>query len=63
MYKVVCSKYVKSVAKWALKGAIAEGVKYAAATYGISLSVSAVALVADIGYEYMCDYLDRKSQY
>lgn len=63
MYKVVCNKYVKSVAKWALKGAIAEGVKWAAATYGITLSVSAVAFAADIGYEYMCDYLDKKSQY
>jgi hypothetical protein len=63
MYKVVCNKYVKTVARWALKGAIAEGVKWAAATYGISLSASAIALAADLGYEYMCDYLDSKRQY
>lgn len=60
MYKVVCNKYVKTVARWALKGAIAEGVKWAGATYGISLSASAIALAADLGYEYMCDYLDSK---
>ena len=63
MYKVVCNKYVKTVTKFALKGAIEEGVRWAASTYGISLSVSAIALAADLGYEYMCDYLDSKRQY
>lgn len=63
MYKVVCNKYVKTVARWALREAIGEGVKWAAATYGLSLSVSAIALAADLGYEAMCDYLDNKRQY
>lgn len=60
LYKVVCNKYVKSVTKKALKRAIEEGVRWANQTYGISLSVSAIALAADLGYEYMCDYLDSK---
>lgn len=56
MYNVICNGTTKKVAKWALRGAIAAGVKAAAVSGGSTFLVSASALAADIIYDEACDY-------
>ncbi|MDE5811897.1 MAG: hypothetical protein K2G64_06210 [Muribaculaceae bacterium] len=63
MYNVICNGSTKKVAKWALRGAIAEGVKAAAASGGSSLLVSVSALAVDIIYDEACDYWKEKGGY
>lgn len=63
MYNVICNGSTKKVAKWALRGAIAEGVKAAAVSGGSSLLVSASALAVDIIYDEACDYWKEEGGY
>lgn len=63
MYNVICNGSVRKVAKWALRTAIAEGIKAASASGGSSLLVSASGLAVDIIYDKACDYWKKKGGY
>ena len=58
VYKVVCGKYTRRVAQWALHEAIKAGYQAAVGTGGSSLTVSAIALAADLAYEMACEYFE-----
>jgi len=61
MYNVVCGKWAKRVVKTGLNIAIKEGIKYAAATGGSTLMVSAVGTLAQWIYEDACEYWEKKN--
>lgn len=63
MYNVICNGTFKKVAKWALRGAIADGIKAAAASGGSTLLVSASALAVDIIYDEACEYWKESKGY
>ena len=60
VYKVVCGKWTKRVAKYGLKTAVAAGITAAGATYGASLAVSAAAELANWIYDDVCEYYGEK---
>ena len=63
MYNVICNGSTKKVAQWALRGAIAAGIKGATASSGSSLLISASALAIDIIYDEACNYWKEKAGY
>lgn len=63
MYNIICEGSTKKVAKWALRGAISEGIKAAATSGGSSLILSVSALAVDIIYDEACDYWKQKEGY
>lgn len=58
IYKVVCGKYTRRVAQWALHEAIKAGYEAAVGSGGSSLTISAIALAADLAYEMACEYFE-----
>lgn len=60
VYNVVCGRWTKRVVKYALKTAVAAGIKEAALTSGASLAVSAAAEIATWVYDEACDYYGDK---
>ncbi len=60
MYNVICGKWTKRVTKYALKTAVAAGIKAAAATSGASLIISATAEVATWIYDDFCENWEKE---
>lgn len=60
VYKVVCGKWTKRVAKYALKTAVAQGIRAAAVSNGTSLIVSGAATAAEWIYDDLCEYFGEK---
>lgn len=61
MYRVVCGKWTRRVVKDGLDAAIKAGLDAAAATKGVSLTVTAVAKAAKYIYDDVCDYWEKKN--
>ena len=61
MYNVVCGKWTRRVTKFALKSAVAAGIKASGVTGGTSLMVSAAAELASWIYDDACEYWGKKN--
>lgn len=60
VYNVVCGKWTKRVAKFALKTAVTEGIRAAAVSHGASLIISSAATAAEWIYDDVCEYYGEK---